>query len=73
LPDIKLTNMNQPKYQIGDNHEQEFEDWEDDNECPDCQQADMEYRVDGFDGHYYLLCPNIDCRAKIWIQVDPDE
>ena len=34
--------MNEPKYEIGDRHEQEFEDWENDM-CPDCEEAYMEY------------------------------
>ena len=59
--------MTKPKY------EQEFEDWENDK-CPDCEEDFMEYREDEEDGHPYLLCPNINCRAKIWLsEVEPDE
>ena len=35
--------------------------------CPDCREAYLEELQDDYDGHYYLLCPNIDCRAKIWV------
>ena len=38
------------------------------------EEAFMEYCEDEEDGHPYLLCPNINCRAKIWLsEVEPDE
>ena len=46
----------------------------DDNLRPDCQEGEMDYLIDDYDGHAYLLCPNIDCRAKIWVgDIDEDE
>lgn len=45
-----------------------------DDLCPDCQEAYMDELVDDYDGCHYLLCPNINCRAKIWLgDVDDDE
>lgn len=65
--------MEQSNYQIDDRIQQEFEDWQNDK-CPDCQQAFMEYLEDEYDGHGYLLCPNINCRAKIWVSdIDLDD
>ena len=46
----------------------------DDGLCPDCQETYLNEYQDDYDGHYYLLCPNIDCRAKIWISdIDDDD
>ncbi|MEL6494107.1 MAG: hypothetical protein AAFQ41_03160 [Cyanobacteria bacterium J06623_7] len=47
---------------------------DDDNLCPDCHQEYMVELVDDVDGHHYLLCPDTDCRAKIWVSnIDDDD